>query len=428
MHATANEHNATQPEPTHKHGYRYHLWPGVRGVPLACNGPKPNQISQLLPSEVDFYRRQCNATEDGGAFMRAVQRKLRGAPGCAPETLVRMEKVHLHGLGATLHTLIKPLMYAYAHGKSLLTPPLPELASPAGCRDGLSCYLKPLSVCDKQAAQLAWTQPRRFEDIEVLVGAAEPGGRWVMNMSEKKQNERGQAPEVGWFKFVATLLAYIMHPATGPVERELSMALERTGLGRALERGPVIGLHVRRGDACRPIEIVLTGRKCEPLELYMNRVRQLKRDSGIPASTIYLATDDRHVIDEARAKYSDEFTILHYAMSLEANLRVNPTGILWEESLAKARQRRDFDALSRLTTTNIVDVLLLSRCDLLVGKHTSTYFRMAFELRAARCDCLAPFVSIDSSAWCFDWGVRAGAIGREGRAWHDLAKPMQLVC
>ena len=55
-----------------------------------------------------------------------------------------------------------------------------------------------------------------------------------------------------------------------------------------------------------------------------------------------------------------------------------------------------------------MDVMLLSRCAILVGQMSSTLFRTAVSLRSARCDgCVMPFASLDAP-WCFDWGVEAG--------------------
>ena len=47
-------------------------------------------------------------------------------------------------------------------------------------------------------------------------------------------------------------------------------------------------------------------------------------------------------------------------------------------------------------------------CDIFIGKHTSNLFRSAYELHAGRCNCAAPFVSLDAP-WCFDWGAEAGS-------------------
>ena len=54
-----------------------------------------------------------------------------------------------------------------------------------------------------------------------------------------------------------------------------------------------------------------------------------------------------------------------------------------------------------------VDLMLLKECDLFVGKFSSNFFRAAFALRAADCDCMPPFVSLDAP-WCFDYGLRRG--------------------
>ena len=49
-----------------------------------------------------------------------------------------------------------------------------------------------------------------------------------------------------------------------------------------------------------------------------------------------------------------------------------------------------------------LDVMLLARCDALVGKFSSNLFRTAHALQAAACDCARPFVSLDAP-WCSDY-------------------------
>ena len=51
------------------------------------------------------------------------------------------------------------------------------------------------------------------------------------------------------------------------------------------------------------------------------------------------------------------------------------------------------------------------QCDLFVGKFSSNFFRTAYELHSAACDCAAPFESLDHP-WCFDWGgIMSGGSG-----------------
>jgi hypothetical protein len=55
-----------------------------------------------------------------------------------------------------------------------------------------------------------------------------------------------------------------------------------------------------------------------------------------------------------------------------------------------------------------LDVMLLARCDALVGKFSSNLFRTAHALQSAACDCARPFVSLDAP-WCSDYGLLEGA-------------------
>ena len=56
----------------------------------------------------------------------------------------------------------------------------------------------------------------------------------------------------------------------------------------------------------------------------------------------------------------------------------------------------------------VVDMELLSRCDVLVGTFSSDLFRTVMAERAARCACIPPFVSLDAP-WCFDPGMLTGS-------------------
>ena len=79
----------------------------------------------------------------------------------------------------------------------------------------------------------------------------------------------------------------------------------------------------------------------------------------------------------------------------------NPQNKKWDFVLMKNREAAAATnmELAMLTT---IDVMLLAQCDLFVGKFSSNYFRAAYELKSAGCDCAAPFESLDH-AWCFDW-------------------------
>ena len=72
-------------------------------------------------------------------------------------------------------------------------------------------------------------------------------------------------------------------------------------------------------------------------------------------------------------------------------------------------------------------LLCVCRCDLFVGKFTSNFFRTAYELHAARCDCAAPFVSLDAP-WCFDHGVSAGENWDFPLTYRGVVQPNRFGC
>merc|ERR1711988_372220 len=113
----------------------------------------------------------------------------------------------------------------------------------------------------------------------------------------------------------------------------------------------------------------------------MSEIERYANDTGI--RTIYLSTDSEHVIEEAAAYPQYEFLFL------------------------KGVDRSNYD-LNRDIRLAIVDMLLLSKCHVFLGKFSSNFFRAAYALHAANCDCAAPYVSLDAP-WCFDHGMRAGS-------------------
>ena len=74
--------------------------------------------------------------------------------------------------------------------------------------------------------------------------------------------------------------------------------------------GPVIAMHVRRGDACMRWAqegdgSLPNGRPCYKMTVMMDAARRLRRQYG--ADRIFIATDSECVIRHELPKYSDEF-------------------------------------------------------------------------------------------------------------------------
>ena len=179
----------------------------------------------------------------------------------------------------------------------------------------------------------------------------------------------------------------------------------------AMAKGELIlGMHVRHGDSCGK-DAQRTGRFCEPLSVYMGAVKQLSRDMKHPSrvATIYLATDSEEVMKDT--KNYPEYKWLVFDEARRYSSQLNPKATKWDAVIKRNREKAQAGGESnpnmKLASLTIIDVLLLSKCDLFVGKFSSNLFRTAYELHSAECDCAAPFVSLDHP-WCFDWSIKVG--------------------
>ena len=88
---------------------------------------------------------------------------------------------------------------------------------------------------------------------------------------------------------------------------------------------------------------------------------------------------------------------------------------VWDGIIAKNTEDNRTDINEHVARLTSIDMMLMSQCDMFVGKFTSNFFRTAYELKAAECDCAPPFTSLDAP-WCFDYGLL------EGRNWNYPAR------
>ena len=130
------------------------------------------------------------------------------------------------------------------------------------------------------------------------------------------------------------LQAYVMRPGHA-LRARLHAAMRSTGLHAALASGaPVLGLHVRHGDACGR-DRFRTRRRCDPLATYMGAVSTLSRGLGV--RTIYLATDSEEVLSQTRL--FPDYTWLHFPDALRFARATNPDNKKWDAVLKANRER-----------------------------------------------------------------------------------------
>ena len=417
---------------------------GEEQFALSCFDPDFMQNNRaLLPLPAAQSRLWCdqNATTDGvsrfdslvaltqqqgGSSHRAgagTRHSAQSQQRCDPQQLLQTNLLPA-GWFSTLHGLVKPLSHALRSGKTLITPAMQVFLAPLpnstvlhptfaltwqefttndlceGGRRDLGCFFRPLAPsCDQSVEVL---RPSRLRPSRL--GSTNHSNSWVLPLQAAsaarldlqdadfvRRESPSHAPVVppmfetrGWFWWTAHLLRVLLQPAPA-LARAVSAALQATGLGAALLNGPVLGLHVRHGDACLAGERVRMARTCSPLTEYMQQARSLIKALGV--TTIYLATDSEQVLEDTRLFPEYRFLYLRNVSRFGVNAPA-PTR-LWD---AVVRRRARRPVLRRRNHREAwmatVDALLLARCNAFVGKFTSTLFRTAYALHAAECDCM----------------------------------------
>jgi len=123
--------------------------------------------------------------------------------------------------------------------------------------------------------------------------------------------------------------------------------------------------------------------------------------------SIYLATDDLAVVQQARSDYPQVYWLISPAGATASQLRNKEGGANHRfEQLAYESGANNMD-LAREFQEVLLDVLLLADTDGFVGKFTSNIDRISYALNFGRRGCATPFVSLDAY-WCSDYGLETG--------------------
>ena len=333
--------------------------------------------------------------QNASARLQRALRRLHSGRFCATKLQTRLLPA---GWFSTVAGLVKPAMHAVRTGRGLLTPALSEFTSSQACpRRDLACFFKPLSPgCGKISTNASNTNIIDLHDDQFIRSEAyEVHGVSVIP---------ARYQPLGWFWWVGQILRFLLRP-TSKLEMAVRRALRDTGLGEALaSQTTVLGLHIRHGDSCLRAEQRRMARTCTPLAEYMQVAGPQAHRLG--ASVIYLATDSETVLDETRD--FPEFRFIHLSDVTRYGRQHPAPNVTWDTLVSQRAHTMDSHQSYIDAWQATVDMLLLSRCHMFVGKFTSTFFRSAYSLHSARCDCAAPFISLDAP-WCFDYGVRAGA-------------------
>ena len=331
---------------------------------------------------------------------RCSARRTRGA---------RRHRATLGG-GSVPPSAINGSVFDGAHGESSASAS--HVASSLRARS-LECLLAPLTNCS--------------DELRFGAPAYSLGGRWVevcdhehvLTFAESPAAHKGEprssatisrarrlalaARRAGSFAVTSLLLAAIVRPSAAVAE-ELRRAKRRLGWRRAGGGGKplLLGLHVRGGDACSLEAISRHNRSCESLAAYLPALRTL-RDAyappGVPP-TVYLATDDAAVAREARSLIASGGGGFHWLLRSEVfdfsthrthfshmshpTFPISHNVILFLEGDVRREWPTDGASGNPIQVepllirqvidgyaagaSALIDLLLLSECDALVGK------------------------------------------------------------
>ena len=323
------------------------------------------------------------------------------------------------GWGSTVHGVIKPIMHAVSTGTLLHTPT--TLGWTNCSTRGLGCMFQDFAPsCEEGKYEVAGAQPNSthyqvvpVDDYQKLTEMTYfqnyPGADiWLQyNYSYMKNGERIIPEEFrsqGWFWYSSQLLGWAFRPDQR-LRALIDEGMDVTGLGETLSREQVLGLHVRQGDACGS-DAGRTGRQCDGLDKYMVQVEKMRNDTGV--RVIFLQTDSDEVRRSAPRLYPQySWLMWHGANQHDAKVFKEHGTDSWD-AIMQLNIAND-NTMENEETARLASVssMLLSKCDMFVGKFSSNIFRLAYELKAADCNCAVPFASLDAS-WCFDYAMVAG--------------------
>mmetsp|Transcript_12267 Transcript_12267/g.17002 ORF Transcript_12267/g.17002 Transcript_12267/m.17002 type:complete len:449 (+) Transcript_12267:14-1360(+) len=326
-----------------------------------------------------------------------------------------------NGFGATMMSLVKPTMHALTYGYCIDKPAQFKMWSSKKCA-GWECFFAEvgqpnitgsadlLAAKEGQAHHISATSflSERLDDKadcipwwEVQYDTDDDKNAPLQEMCAVQFSHKllgdGVLPPAfqtkGHFFTVSQITAGLFELAPS-VQKRIEDKKQRLGWPK---NSPLIGLHVRLGDACIKSEhgIGEHGRKCNQLVDFMQHVRKISNEYSI--KNIYLATDSEGVLNDTR-QYPQ------YNWFFDRTTRRG--GVLDRKSIEYSLSHKLIDGYDEGLGV-IDDVFLLAETHALIGKFTSNIDRVAYQLMTGQSNCYKPYVSLDST-WCFDHGLKSG--------------------
>lgn len=381
-----------------------HFLPDNDHAKRTCKAP--NAIAELMQRQISFVTsKECN-----------LHRRFR------PRSME-------NGFGATMMSLIKPVLHSLTYGYCIDQPKKYQMWSSPSC-SGWQCFFQAIGQDYNSSFSFASTEATAKVHQEaaaaMMTERVDPRKkciRWWEMQYDADGDVYGPLQEECAMMFSTAInmdealphafrseglffnvaqITNMFYKLSDKVVKRINEKKKRIGFPRTSQ---VLGLHVRLGDACIKSENSVTShaRHCNQLKDFMPHVKTMSAKYKI--KNVYLATDSQKVIKD---------TELYPQFNWIYDKTMRRGGILTKKSIEYSLEHKLIDGYEEGLGV-IEDVWLLADCDALVGKFTSNIDRVAYQLMSGRSNCLRPFISMDSP-WCFDHGLKTG-VGDFGSFW-----------
>lgn len=339
-----------------------------------------NAVEQLrheqphAPAKLPASRVQITAAspEARTLFDELDARQFPGAEACAGRRAIifSFDSFRRYGFATALHHISLALLYARDTDRVLVMRNPDEwiYASPS-CTHGFECYFAGISSCSEES--LNAERPRGSlhsgseDDAVVLYTSA--------GVTYDVVSRRGAQYRTLWWR--GNVMRWLLRPHHSFLTHIDAFRTEH----HWTDDTGVIGMHVRHGD--KKVEVARLYSTAEYVDVALRL-----RAANPRLRTIFLSSDDADVIQEAVASGArNGFRVIHR--------RETRTNDAVHALLTQGRA----DPVEQGTTA-LENIWLLSLCDEMIGTFSSSFFKLAFELRYARTNSSTAH-SLDLAVW-----------------------------
>jgi len=215
----------------------------------------PQPDPQLSPSRCEKARQWENGTRD---LIDALER-VNFPQECTPSTVMLFEAPS-HGLGANMHYLTVAMTRGLQQGRAMVLRPPPHMPVwlygwHAECKvKGHGCHFEPWTNCTGNETDVidAYVHPRNGESFP-------PDSRWRPN----------DLLHQGTLWYRSLIMHWLLRPNA---DLEAKIRAKRNELQIV---HPIIGMHIRAGDACAHAATSTIRPECRPIEAYVNELQKM---------------------------------------------------------------------------------------------------------------------------------------------------------